>query len=530
MSSQRRIAQTQFGTAESVDEMLRARCAEDADKVMFRGIDQASAITYRQMVEMTARLGKLLRDLGLKAEDRVVVLGENSIEFLVLALGLMRYGVTFCPLNPQYKDGEIRMLLERLRPAAVFCQRNGEEREIGTRQSRLFYYEDWRGAEKDERSGASDLFAAISGYSADASSAPVSSNDNVALILHTSGTEGDPKGIVHSFRSFLSNAQNAVSIFDISSRDIVLECRPYSWAAPFCFGCLTQLFSGATVVFARKFSQSQFFGWVRDYGVTVVGGIPAIFNALLSAGARVERSEIAALRYITSSTAPLAASQQKKFVDTYGIPIVPLYGATEGGWMAFSPPSSPRIGSVGKPTACAEVRIVSEAGEPLPAGAIGEIEIGGPQRAIGWLLPDGGVQPYPAQRIRLGDLGYIDEDGYLYVTGRKKDLIIRGGENIAPAEIDNVLLSHPDIADGAAVGVPDPIYGEEVVCFVVPKDGREVKKEDVLGYCRERLAKFKVPRDVFFARSIPKGDRGKVRRKDLLEIWRGLKPSTDAGR
>ncbi|HKZ85985.1 MAG TPA: class I adenylate-forming enzyme family protein [Anaerolineae bacterium] len=519
------VSQTRLGPAESVDEMLRSRCAENPDKVMFRSIEQGSAITYRQMLDVTAQLGRLFDDLGLRANDRVAVLGENSLEFLIIALAAMRYGATFCPLNPEYLDGEIEKLLARARPKATFCHRSQAGREIGGAHGQLFYYEDWRSAAQAEARPAADpdLFAAIAKYPVDRPPVPVSTGDSAGLIFHTSGTEGEPKGIVHSSRGFLTNAQNAVAIFEIGPQDVLLEYRPYSWAAPFCFGCLTLLFSGATVVFAKKFSRSRFFDWIRDYRVTVVGGIPAVFNALLSAGERVKRSDIPWLRFITSSTAPLPASQQKRFVETYDIPIVTLYGATEGGWMAFTPPSSPRIGSVGKPAACAEMRIVDEAGKALPAGTVGEIEVGGVQRAIGYLLPDGSVQPYSSGRIRIGDLGVIDADGYLYITGRKKDLIIRGGENVAPAEIDNVLLSHPDIADGAALGVPDPIYGEEVVCFVVPKEGRALGKDEVLRYCSERLAKFKVPRDVFFADSIPKGEHGKVRRREMLEIWHGLK-------
>lgn len=524
MNAMTSVLQTQFGTGESIDKLLLARCREHPDKVQFRSIDQGREISYRQMVEATNQLCGFLSDRGLKANDRVVLIGENSLEFLIIACGAMRYGATICPLNVEYQDGELAKLIERIGPSVTFLDRSQADRRIDFSAGEPLMYGAWPAA----RDGAAaapeprELFAMLAAYSADRHTAPVSTNDDLGTIMHTSGTESEPKGGIHTFRGFLSSPQNAVAAFELTSQDVILEYRPYSWASPFAFGFVTTLFCGATVVFARRFSQSRFFEWIIDHKVTVAAGIPAAFNMLLSGRAQVKKSDILQLRFITSSTAPLPASQQKEFVEKYQIPIVQLYGSTETGWIAFNPPARPKIGSAGIPATYGELRIVDDAGAQLPLGEIGEIEVRGAQCAFGYLLPDGKIEPFGSRRWRMGDLGYLDDEGYLFVTSRKKDVIIRGGVNIAPGEIDNVLLSHPDIADAAAVGVPDPIYGEELVCFVVANEGRPLLERQVLEHCAARLARFKRPRNVFFVRSIPKTGRGKILRRELVAVWQQL--------
>jgi acyl-CoA synthetase (AMP-forming)/AMP-acid ligase II len=151
---------------------------------------------------------------------------------------------------------------------------------------------------------------------------------------------------------------------------------------------------------------------------------------------------------------------------------------------------------------------------------IGEIEVGGRQRSYGYLEEGGMVAPHSDQRLKTGDVGFLDEEGFLHITGRMKDLIIRGGVNVAPIEIDNVLLEHPDVAEAATLGVPDPIYGEEVVCYVVPKPGKDVASESLLNHCRLKLPDFKVPKQILFLDFIPKNDRGKIDRNALVEEWK----------
>ena len=202
----------------------------------------------------------------------------------------------------------------------------------------------------------------------------------------------------------------------------------------------------------------------------------------------------------------------------YGVTLLQLYGMSETGWICGNRHYAKKMGTVGLPALHQELKIVDAAGNECPPGVEGEITVGGPQMAIGYLLDDGSIDPLYGKRIKTGDLGVKDEDGFVRVTGRTKDLIIRGGVNIAPMEIDEILLKHPGIVEAAAVGVPDKIYGEEVVCYVVAKD-RALTDASVLEHCRQFLPPAKTPKQVMIVPDLPKSDRGKVLRDKLKEDW-----------
>jgi acyl-CoA synthetase (AMP-forming)/AMP-acid ligase II len=210
--------------------------------------------------------------------------------------------------------------------------------------------------------------------------------------------------------------------------------------------------------------------------------------------------------------------QHRRFEGTYGVELVQLYGMSEGGIVASNHVGERRIGSVGPPGLYENLKIVGPDDSELPPGETGEIEIGGAQPAGGYLLPDGTVEPI--DRLKTGDLGYLDKDGFLMITGRAKDVIIRGGVNIAPLEIDNTLAAHPCIREAATIGVPDSVYGEEAISFASLKAGAVANAEDVLVHCAELLPDFKVPKHIIFLDEIPKSSRGKIDRSALAIIWR----------
>jgi acyl-coenzyme A synthetase/AMP-(fatty) acid ligase len=228
--------------------------------------------------------------------------------------------------------------------------------------------------------------------------------------------------------------------------------------------------------------------------------------------------DIPTLRLMSCSTAPLTAQQWEQFEQMYGVTLLQLYGMSETGWICGNRHYAKRMGTVGLPALHQELLIVDPDGRECPPGVEGEITVGGPQMAIGTLNDDGSIEPLLGQRIKSGDLGIKDEDGFVRVTGRAKDLIIRGGVNIAPLEIDEILLKHPGVAEAAAVGVPDAIYGEEVVCYVVAKD-RALTAANVLDHCRKFLPPAKTPKEVSIVAELPKSDRGKVLRDKLRENW-----------
>ena len=222
---------------------------------------------------------------------------------------------------------------------------------------------------------------------------------------------------------------------------------------------------------------------------------------------------------MTCSTAPLTLEQWLRFEEMYGVKLLQMYGMSEAGWMCGNRHYASKMGTVGLPALHQELEIIDGRGRPCPANVEGEVTAGGPHCAIGYLRDDGTIEPIRGKRIKSGDLAIMDEDGFIRVSGRTKDLIIRGGVNIAPLEIDEVLLKHPGILDAAAVGVPDQIYGEEVVCYVVARPGASLTEAAVIEHCRACLPAPKVPKHAFIVSELPKSDRGKVLRDKLKDDW-----------
>jgi long-chain acyl-CoA synthetase/malonyl-CoA/methylmalonyl-CoA synthetase len=269
---------------------------------------------------------------------------------------------------------------------------------------------------------------------------------------------------------------------------------------------------------AKRFSHSRFFEWVQRHGITFSAGVPTVLNMLLNKPLGFTAKDIPTLRLMSCSTAPLTAQQWVQFEDMYGVTLLQMYGMSETGWICGNRTYAKKMGTVGLPALHQELKIVDGAGNECPPDVEGEITVGGPQMAIGTLNDDGSIDPLLGKRIKSGDLGIMDADGFVRVTGRTKDLIIRGGVNIAPLEIDEVLIKHPGVAEAAAVGVPDKIYGEEVVCYVVAKQPG-LTAASVLEHCRKFLPAAKTPKEVSIVAELPKSERGKVLRDKLRDDW-----------
>jgi acyl-coenzyme A synthetase/AMP-(fatty) acid ligase len=275
---------------------------------------------------------------------------------------------------------------------------------------------------------------------------------------------------------------------------------------------------GLTMHIAKRYSHSRFFEWVKSCGITFSAGVPTVLNMMLNKPLGYTSKDIPTLRLMTCSTAPLTAQQWMQFEEMYGIKLLQLYGMSEAGWVCGNRYYKSKFGTVGVPALHQELEIVDAHGKPVAGGVEGEITAGGPQTAMGYLQDDGTIEPLRPKRIKTGDLGIQDAEGFIRISGRTKDLIIRGGMNIAPLEIDEVLLKHPGILDAAAVGVPDKIYGEEVVCYVVGKEPG-LTEASVSQHCQQYLPLAKTPKQIFIVPDLPKNDRGKVLREKLREDW-----------
>jgi acyl-coenzyme A synthetase/AMP-(fatty) acid ligase len=479
-------------------------------------IDQARSITHGEFSALAARIGHALARRGFRANDRVALLANNSLEHLAVYLGTLAHGPTICTVHVEMNQVYFEEILASLAPKLVVYEEGlGLEALAGRIPAEWMPLGDWTS------DGGTGFFAEAATMPA-TPPPPVGGRGDVASIFYTSGTASKPKGVVCSNAELYDNVVPTAEAFGLGPDDRILDYRSFNWMSAQVLSALGPLARGATLVLARKFSAGRYFDWIRDHDVTIAVGNPTVFNMLLSRPAEVTRADVPKLRFITSSSAPLPVEQWKRFEERYGIPIAQGYGTSETGWIAGSNERTRRIGSVGRPLAYHRLAVVDGEGRALPPGESGAIELGGdPATEYRYLADDGSVRVNASGRIRTGDLGMLDADGYLYVTGRVKDLIIRGGANISPVEIDNVALKLPAVAEAAAVGVPDAIYGEEVVLYVRPQPDAGLTEEAVLDHCRRHLPHAKMPKRIVFRDSLPKTDRGKMDRKALAAEWEG---------
>ena len=390
---------------------LEAAAAHLPDKTFVHAIDQDRAITFAEMHGMAGRVGAALRTRGIGANDRVALLSGNALEHLIVYLGAMCHGATVCTVQVDMNRAHLGEILRALDAALTLhegslglgglaAEAPGEWRELGN----------W-----DRGEG---FFAELAGRSG-APRDPLNAWGDVASIFYTSGTASKPKGVVCTFAELLENVAPTADAFGIGEADRVLDFRSYNWMSAQVLSFLGPLLRGATLYMARRFSQSRYFDWIREFGVTIAACNPTAINMLVNRPIPVSGDELPHLRYITSSSAALMVADWKAFEEMYRIPIAQGCGTSETGWIAGSNERTRRMGSVGRPHAYQNLAIVDEAGNPLPAGEIGAIEMGRhPDNEFRYLAEDGSYRVASKGRARTGDLGYLDEDGYLYITGR----------------------------------------------------------------------------------------------------------------
>ena len=486
------------------------------DKVFVESPDQGARITFGEFEALSRRFAHFLEAEGVRPGDRVAVLADNGIEPLVVFWGALRSGVIVNPINVEIREKHVGQILGEVAPKLVFRSRDlpGTLGALDAGGARWVAFGAWNVPDPP----VDDLFARLRG----ASDAPVAgwpARTDWALINYTSGTTDAPKGAIWTHEAYYAMSESPTDRLEITEADTILDYRHFSWSSPQILSIGPSMLTGATLVLARKFSQARFFDWLRDYGVTVAVGIPTVINMLLARPVAVTRADLPKLRFMTSSTAPLSVDKHLEFEKTYGITIVQLAGGTETGFMCGNHPRERRLGSIGRPTLNMRVRILDDAGHEVPPGEEGEMVVSGRQLASAYWQGPGTLVPIAQDGFRNGDLARRDADGYVYITGRRKDIIIKGGVNIASLEITNCFLEHPAVADAATLGVKDEIYGEVPVGVVALRPGRRADERALLEHCREKLAAFKVPAAVMVAPAIPKNANGKVDREALAALW-----------
>jgi acyl-coenzyme A synthetase/AMP-(fatty) acid ligase len=490
--------------------------ARAPDKPYIVCAEDGKAITYGQLHQLVRRMSGVLAGRGIGTNDRVALLANNSIEHLACYLGVMAHGATICTIHVEMNRNHLDNIFARLKPRLVLSQ---DELDL----------DDLLGEVAAPRLalGAWDAPAAGTFYAevarnepSDACLTTTRARDD-AVIFFTSGTSSRPKGVVLSFREHLSNIAPTADGFGITGDERIYDFRSYNWASAQLLSALVPLERGATLVMAHRFSASRFFEHIRRHGATIAAGNPTTINLLLTGGDSAHRDNLPTLRFVTSSSAPLLVEEWRRFEERFGVPVAQGYGASETGWVAAVPGQERRLGTVGRPLPYHDVAIVDADGRRLPAGEIGAVELGSiADNAYRYLDEDGTIRVNARGRVKTGDIGFLDPDGYLHLTGRERELIIRGGVNISPLEIDSALMRRPDVAEAATIGVPDAVYGEEVVSYVVLRPGTTIGADDILHYCSTVLPAFKAPKQILLSERLPKTERGKLDRKALVEDWK----------
>jgi len=343
--------------------------------------------------------------------------------------------------------------------------------------------------------------------------------DDDAIIIYTSGTTGKPKGCLLTHGNVIANARQISEWLRFTSNDRLLTVMPLFHMNAVSVTTMSALYAGGSTVISPKFSASQFWEIISDYQITSFGSVATMLSILLSTypDGVPEGLETDQLRFAMCGSAPVPAEIMKKFEETFNCPVVEGYGLSESTCRStFNPPDERRRpGSCGLPIGN-EMKVVDDNDNEVPDGELGEIVLRGENILKGYFKsPEATETAFRNGWFHTGDVGYRDQDGFFYIVDRKSDMIIRGGENIYPREIDEVLYQHPAVAAAATIGVPDPLYGEEVTAFIVLKDGMMVSEEDLIAHCQVRLADYKCPKSIQIVRDIPKGPTGKLLKRKL---------------
>ena len=482
----------------------RAATAPDKTAFTFEGRD----ISYGGLADEVARAaGALAGEFGVGHGDRVAYLGRNSPDMAVLLFACARLGAIFLPLNWRLAGPEHVFMLNHAEPAVLFVG-PGYEEHVADIASEL---------------GATRLAAGACFSKAEPrADGPGAAGDDV-LLCYTSGTTGRPKGALLSQNALYYNALNSNHVHDLTSGDVVLTTLPMFHVGGLNIQTLPALHAGATVILHAAFDLDAAFEALDGQGVTLTLLVPTQLSAMM-ADPRWATSDFSSLRMILVGSTIVAASMVEAGCAR-GVPFVQLYGSTETAPIAaYTAPAEAAAhpASTGKPALHCELRVVDEAGNDVGASGLGEVLVRGPNVMSGyWRDAQATEAALSDGWFHSGDIGHFDEDGYLYIEGRSKDVIISGGENVYPAAVEAVLAESPDIAEVAVVGRPDDYWGEVVAAVVVPAANATVDLETISALCQGRIARFQHPREVVLADALPRNAMGKVVKEDLRAMVGG---------
>lgn len=505
-------------------DLLSKRAHLTPERIALVELETGKRYTYEKLNERANRLANFMRDeLGVQPGDRVSVLAKNSIIYIDLFYGLPKIGAIFAPFNWRLTARELSYMVNDLEPKVLLVEpefvKVVEEMKADIQ---VEHYVNLRGAELP---GAVDYDAGLNQASGQEPMRPEMDLETPYCVLYTSGTTGNPKGAVLPHRQILFNAINSVVSWGLTEKDISPVYTPLFHAGGL-FAFLTPiLYVGGRIILARDFDPAASLRWIMEEGCTVILGVPTLFQMWIDSG-YFEQADFSQVHFFISGGAPCPPPLMNAWREKKGIIFRQGYGLTEVGANCFSmtdEDSVPKTGSVGKPIFHSEMRIVDpESNADLPAGDAGELLIRGPHVCSGyWRNPEATAKAIVDGWFHTGDMAHKDEDGFFYIDGRYKDMIKSGGENIYAAEVESVLREHPTVKDAALIGKPDKTWGEVGLMIVILEDGQTTTQDELKAFCREHLAKYKVPKEFVFADDLPYSAYGKVEKLKLREKYLG---------
>ncbi|ALE91713.1 hypothetical protein AOC05_04110 [Arthrobacter alpinus] len=470
-------------------------------------------ISFGALEMLSAKVAGLLASRGVKRGDRVALISPNLPQMPAIYYGILRYGAIVVPLNPLLKSREVAYHLTDSGATLAFA---------------------WEGVMGEVAGAAQETGTAIIPINAElmgliAAAEPLSEvaaaeKDDTAVILYTSGTTGKPKGAELTHENLRSNAEVSVSLFSSQDGDVIFGGLPFFHIFGQTCALNSAVMAGATVTILPKFDPVKALEIIQRDKVTIFEGVPTMYIALLRTPGR-ENYDMSSLRLAASGGSPLPLEVLREFESTFGATMLEGYGLSETSpVITFNQMDGIRKpGSVGTAVTGAQLRVLDDAGNDVEPGTVGEIAVAGPYIMKGyWNNPEATAAAIPDGWFRTGDLGREDEDGVFFIVDRKKDMILRGGYNIYPREVEEVLYEHPAVAEAAVVGRADDVHGEEVYAAVSLKPAAEGAEDpealaaSIRDFVKERVAAYKYPRKVIIMDTLPKGPTGKILKREIV--------------
>lgn len=497
----------------NLDENLRRSARNFPDKYAY--IFEDRSVTYKELNQQVNQLATGLSAQGIGKGDGVALLLGNSPEFVIAYYGILRLGAFVVPINPMFTKGEISYILANSQVKAVIAHVSLEPKlseltEKSKNKTCVIYTDakdqEWTWERLMETSNP-DF------------ESPFTHQDDLAVILYTSGTTGKPKGAMLSHQNLASNAESVSQLMELNEDDRIVAVLPMFHV--FCMTvCLNDSIAcGATVIIIPRFSPREVVRTIREKQATVFVGVPTMYNFIFQLP-EATAEDFSSIRFCISGGASIPIELLQKFQNKFSVSILEGYGLSETSpIVAINPLRGTRKpGSIGLDIPGVKSKVVNEDGNELPRGEVGELVVQGPNVMKGYLgMPEATSAALIDGWLYTGDLAEIDEEGYIYIVDRKKDIIIVGGYNVYPREVEEVLYQHPSVVEASVVGIPDEGYGEIVKAYVVVKN-EQITMDDMIHFCQDKLVKYKLPRQVEFLKELPKNSTGKILRRELRQL------------